>query len=507
MAASLPRWPRRCLALAAILFVLAPILPIVFTVTGWPFALTLLVVALLFQPRLARLLPEEVDALPRRRPGRTVLWVLLFVLSAAQLARLGAFHADPSRVWASVIPDPEVSEHACMAAYLHAAELAAAGAPNIYSEHHWPVLDETASRESAIAGIGPWLADPYQYPPTFLLVFRSLLAISSDFVTLRALWFVLQVLLLIAAYLAIVSFIGPAAERPLWLLPAVIASLPGSFDLQFGQVHLLAIAAAVAGRVLLEKSRPWAGAALLAAAIVVKIFPAMLLVELLARRRWRDVAQVAAFSLLFVMAGILFLGWGPHADFISYQIPRLTGGSAFSFFERSDLFISRNFSPFAIPLKLAKLGWGDFGHSEAQWLSRGFALLLLILAWRFARKDGEDRPERLDLAIGWLALLSLAGLFSPLAPSAYVLASFLWMLAFLAAKVRGGQETALFVTAWLLITGPPPLPIPSPEFELNLFLQLFAIALAAVLLWRRPRPQLPVLAPGSDAIDIRQLKY
>ncbi len=45
MAAPFPLWPRRLLALAAILFVLAPILPIVVTATGWPFALALLVVA------------------------------------------------------------------------------------------------------------------------------------------------------------------------------------------------------------------------------------------------------------------------------------------------------------------------------------------------------------------------------------------------------------------------------------------------------------------------------
>lgn len=485
MAESTPQWTRRLLALAALIFVLAPLLPLLMPL-GWPLAFTLTAFALLFQPRLARLLPEAIDELPRRRPGRTAWWCLLYLLSVAQLARLGAFHADPSRIWASVIPDPEVSEHTCMAAYVRAAELAADGDANIYSEHHWPALDEAASRESGVAGLGPWLVDPYQYPPTFLLVFRALLALSHDFQILRALWFALQALLLLAAYLAVCRWVGGPAERALWLLPAFLASLPTSFDLQFGQVHLLAIAAAVVGRVLLEKGRPMTGAALLAAAVVVKIFPGILLVELLARRRWRDLARVAAWGAAMVVAGIAILGWAPHSAFSSYQVPRLLDGSAFAFFERSDFFVSRNFSPFAIPLKLARLGWGDFGHDAAQALSRVFALALVALAWRFARRDGDGESAPLDLAIGWLALLSLAGLFSPLAPSAYVLTSPLWMLALLAAKVRGGRETTLFIVAWLAITGPPPLPLPSPEFEVNLALQLFAIALPAVLLWRRP---------------------
>jgi hypothetical protein len=481
-----PGWPRRLLAFAAILFLLAPALPIVLELAGWPIALSLLVAGTLLQPSLVRRLPSEIDDLPRRRPVLTVLWLLLWLVGTAQLARLGAFHADPSRNWASTIPDPEVAGHACMSAYVRAAELSAEGAPNFYAEQHWPALDEKASRASKVAGIGPWLVDPYQYPPTFVLVFRALLSLSRDFLVLRALWFLLQFLLLAAIYLAVARWVGEKGDRALWLAPAVLASLPASFGLQFGQVHLLAIAAALLGRVLQEKGKALAGSALLAAAIVVKVFPAILLIELAARRRFREIAQVAAFAALFLAAGIAFLGWGPHADFATYQVPRLLDGSAFAFFERMDLLMSRNFSPFAIPLKLTKMGLGSFDHPEAAWASRIFAALLLALAWRFATKENESQP--LDLAIGWLALLSLAALQSPLAPSAYVLASPLWMLALLAAKVRGAKQTALLAVAWLAITGPPPLPMVLPEFTVNLALQLFAIALPAVLLWRRQSP-------------------
>lgn len=479
-------WPRWWLACAAILFALAPVLPIVYGIADWPLTLGTALVAFSFQPQLARLLPEDIDRRPRRRPVVTVLWLLLYLVGTAQLARLGAFHADQTRIWASTIPDPAMASHACMSAYVRAAELAAAGATNIYAQAHWPVTNSGASRESVVAGLGPALGDPFQYPPTFLLVFRVFDLFSRDYHLVRAAWFLLQVMLLLAIYGAVARWIGRPAERSLWLFPAFISAVPTCLDLQFGQVHLLAIAAALMGRVLLERGKNAAGSLLIAAAIVTKLFPAVLLIELLARRRYREIAQVLVAASLLVAVGIGVLGVAPHADFLGYQVPRLLDGTAFSFVEDSDFFVSRNISPFGIPLKLARLGLAEPSHEAARWFARGFAVLLAVLAFRFARRSGDGGDAPLDLAIGWLALLSLGSLLSPLAPSAYVLASPLWMMALAAAKVRGGKQVALFVLAWLAILGPPPLPLPSPEFEVGLLLQLFTIALPAWLLWREP---------------------
>ncbi len=292
--------------------------------------------------------------------------------------------------------------------------------------------------------------------------------------------------LLIAVHLAVLRWIGRPASVSWWLLPAVLGAAPVGFDLQFGQVHLLVIALALWGRVLLDRGKGMAGSALLAAAIVTKLFPAILLVELLARKRYREVGQVAACAAVMVAAGFAVFGLSVHTDFLFYQLPRLLDGRAFAFFEGYEFFVSRNFSPYGIPIKLAHLGLGDFGIEAARWAGRLFAVALLTLTWRFARK-GESQP--LDLAIGWLALLSLGSLLSPLAPSAYVLASPLWMLTLLAAKVQNSRQTALLVLAWIGITGPPPLPMPSPEFQVNLVLQLLVITLPAVLLWRKTATQ------------------
>lgn len=500
-------WPRWWLATAAILFAVAPVLPIVYGMADWPLTLGAALIAFSFQPRLARLLPEKVDRLPRRRPVVTVLWLLLYLVGTFQLARLGAFHADQTRIWASTIPDPAMASHACMSAYVRAAELAAAGVPNLYAQVHWPVTNSEASRQSVIAGLGPALGDPYQYPPTFLLLFRFFDLFTRDYQTLRASWFLFQVMVLLGIYGAVARWIGRPAERSLWLFPAFMAAVPTSLDLQFGQVHLLAIAAALMGRVLLEKGRNVAGSLLIAAAIVTKLFPAVLLIELLARRRFRQIGFVLAAAALLVALGVGVLGVAPHTDFLGYQVPRLLDGSAFSFFEGIDFFVSRNISPFGIPLKLSKLGLAENSQAAASAFARGFGLLLVVLAWRFARNTGGRRDDGdaeagqpLDLAIGWIALLTLGSLLSPLAPSAYVLSSPLWMLALFAARIRGAWQVTLYVLAWIAILGPPPLPLPSPEFEVGLLLQLFAIALPSWLLWRQPQTcNRPATLPAEQA--------
>ncbi len=183
----LPAWPRRLLAVAALLLPLAPLLPILAEIAGWPLAVTAaLIVLLVAQPAIEARLPAELDSLPRRRPFVAALWVLLFCFATWQMARMGLYHADPSRTWASIVPIPEIAGHSCMSAYVRAAELAAEGAPNVYAEVHWPATHAQADTASSIAGLGAWLHDPYQYPPTPLVFFHGLAQIFPSFLGQRA---------------------------------------------------------------------------------------------------------------------------------------------------------------------------------------------------------------------------------------------------------------------------------------------------------------------------------
>ncbi|MGZ3428095.1 MAG: hypothetical protein ACXVCV_15675, partial [Polyangia bacterium] len=134
--------------------------------------------------RSRRRLPASLDGVARRRPLRTGLWVLLALLSLAQLGRLGAFMADPQRTWGSTIPDPNVTDHMCMTAYVYAAELSRARDPNLYDEAHWPAFDTVPApppRATSVVELAEHLSDPYEYPPPFLLLPRLALALTNHF--------------------------------------------------------------------------------------------------------------------------------------------------------------------------------------------------------------------------------------------------------------------------------------------------------------------------------------
>jgi hypothetical protein len=57
--------------------------------------------------------------------------------------------------------------------------------------------------------------------------------------------------------------------------------------------------------------------------------------------------RVPSFGVIFVMLALLILGTDPFVAFVSYQVPRIVSGEAFSFSERADVptfIVSRNYS-------------------------------------------------------------------------------------------------------------------------------------------------------------------
>jgi hypothetical protein len=101
--------------------------------------------------------------------------------------------------------------------------------------------------------------------------------------------------------------------------------------------------------------------------------------------------------------------------------------------------------------------------------------------------------------MAWLALVNLAALRSPVAPSAYVTVPMLWSLALLAAEVRGRYSIAIALgAAWVVIMGPPPLP-QTLDLVFGLIGQGLALALGIWVLMRfRPTTsELPTVTVKS----------
>ncbi|HTO09541.1 MAG TPA: glycosyltransferase family 87 protein [Myxococcota bacterium] len=449
---------------------------------------------------LAPRLPEALRGISTRRRWLAGLWAIVSLLAAAELARRSSFMADWSHDWGSVIPERVTAGHQCMSAYVQAGDLARRGEPNPYDERFYPAFRglhgaAQVDVDSPVDGLRDWLDDPFEYPPPFLVLPATALAVTNSFAQIRAVWYVLHAALLLGGAALLAWWIGGREGRiAAACLPLFAVALPTGLELQFGQFHGPAIALALAGMVAFESRRAPLGGFLLAAAILAKLTPAVLLVALLARRRWRDLAWTALGGVVLWAAAWALLGPEPFRAFFGYQLPRLASGAAFSFAERPEtpaFVVSRNFSAYGLAAKLRALGVSGASPAVGQVISGGYTLLLLWLA--FTAREGVTRLER---AQRWLALLSLAALRSPVAPSAYVVVPSLWLLCLLAAEVRGRPWAAVGLAAlWLGVMGPPPLP-GTLEFVAGLASQGVVVALNLWVLLRVPAPVTPPDSAG-----------
>lgn len=415
--------------------------------------------------RLALRLPARLEGSFSRHRARSILASVLMVVSVLQLARLSCFMADDSLRWGSAFPPVKESVgHMCQAAYTQAADLTRQGVSNIYAEQYYPAYQ--GQNDGAAPAVPPqvkhlqrYIKDAFEYPPVFLLLPRLGLALSNDYMVHRSAWFMLQLLLFLSVAIAVTRKLDPDSRLvALVLLPAVMGSLPTMYALQFGQWHLAAVTLSVAAMLLFSERRNALGGLSLAAAVTTKLFPGVLLVYLLVRRRWSAVAWTAGFCLILVALGLVVLGVAPFTAFVTYHLPRMASGDAFSFFLDSNLSVASNYGVYAIPFKLERLGVPGMSVTLASglaWLYTAGVIIVAAIAGRRSTPT-SDAPGI------WLALLVLASLRSPVAPFVYTVVPALWLLSILAWRVgsRMKRGAIFIVLGWLALGHLPPLPSP-----------------------------------------------
>ena len=420
--------------------------------------------------QLAARLPPELDGSFARHRVRGVVVAALLILAVLQLARLSCFMADDTLRWGSAFPPATVSvKHMCLASYVQAADLTRQDDQNIYDAAHYPSFAgapdvPVAVPPSPVANIEPYIQDPYHYPPPFLLVPRLMLLLSNDYMVHRTGWFLVQALAFLAFALWLVTTLDAPDRAPaLALLVALVAWTPVLLTWQFGQWHLAAILAAMGGMALVARGRDLPGGALLAASVVTKIFPGLLLIVLLMRKRWRALGFVAAFACLFALMAWLVVGSAPYVAFVGYELPRMASGEAFSYFLRNDISLAGNYGVYGLPFKLERLGLPGVSPGLASGLTWAYSVLLLGLAVVVGRK----RPQITAEPALWLALLVLASLRSPLAPSAYAVVPALWLLTLKAREVgKDWRGVGAIILAFIVMGGMPPMPSPKATIAL-----------------------------------------
>ncbi|HEY1966063.1 MAG TPA: glycosyltransferase family 87 protein, partial [Acidobacteriaceae bacterium] len=231
-------------------------------------------------------LPYDEEAVSR--PLKVVSGVAT-IAALLQLARLCVFIVNPAAVGYAIGPlrGPGLPvTHSCVSAYFVAAQ-SVPTVPDVYREELYSLASERPDAIRKAKRIGSFNVDVYEYPLPFLLLPRALEILAPEFLHFRMVWFALNGAVVLAGLLAVVRVIGPVAgTRALLLSPLIFASDHMISTLQIGNLQAMVIALAMLAMVFLARHRYLTGGALLAYAILSKLFPGMLLVYLLVRRQW-----------------------------------------------------------------------------------------------------------------------------------------------------------------------------------------------------------------------------
>ncbi len=431
------------------------------------------------RPGLAARLPEELDRwLGRDNRTLAALWASGAVLALYALGRLAVFLADPTRIDCSIDPSNTfLVRHSCLTAYVHGAILSMDPAANVYDL----AFVETAAGTAAAlpptaAHFAPFTLDAFGYPPPFLLLPRALWLLTVSFASQRLLFAAASLLLFLFACASAAGTLGGAAERRMWLLTPLFASnMVVLVTLQAGNFHLASVALCLLCWVALERRRDGLAGSLLALATLAKIFPGLLGVMLLARRRWRAVGWTCVAAAAICALSVAVLGTKVWRDFVLYHLPNVQSGVALRFMVGTPREIALNAAPFGIPFKLGALGLAGWGWAEARQFGNVFSVLLVVLAILAARNHGSAQ-HRLTV---WLALVLLASLRSPYA-APFVLSAMTVLLLVLAAEVQSPRGVAVFVAVWALFSLPTPPSSPAVEIAVSL---ARAGALYVFLVW------------------------
>jgi hypothetical protein len=331
-----------------------------------------------------------------------------------------------------------------MTAYVYAADLNRQGVDNVYDRELYPGLNPNAEVHTTIANLNP--EDPYQYPPQFLLLPRLAIALTNDFDLIKIFWLLLQALFFGFISLSVARFIGgDIGFVAAMLVPILWISFPVLSNLQYGQFHMMSIMLAVAAMMWFAEEKYFLGGASLAFAMLSKVAPAILLVYLIARRRWREVAWTLGYCAAFTLLAVAVIGTKPFTAFVEYQLPSLQSGVAFSFAEVwpdfRDLIIAGNQSPFGMIYKLGALGVPGMIAGVANAAHLAYSAIVFVMALIVARVDGN----RYRYLLIWLALLNLAALVSKGAWGDYIPIGTLWLMTFMVRELASSPRKRLLM--------------------------------------------------------------
>jgi Glycosyltransferase family 87 len=321
-------------------------------------------------------------------------------------SRIGALLALAALVWhvLSVLSPAwvttfEQTQARDFASYYYAVEVGRAGG-DPYSKAE---LNAAAREDGFRNGVHPFL-----YAPPFLLGMSwvSALALPDAF----HLWFWLDELLAIASALVLWRWwrdLSPSSTWVIAVLFGLLNAIPNNHAM--GQANFPGLVLALAGLWQTDKGRPWVGGALMGAACMMKMSPALFVVWWLVRREWRAALAAVIAAALLSVASLPWAGPVIQARFYTEVLPTFSNGGYNGLAVSIGMFGNHsipNLFDQAAPTRANVLS------PVAHLLSSAFAIgALATLSWLF-RAPGPDAFRRAAQASAFGVLLLLIPVYT-----------------------------------------------------------------------------------------------
>lgn len=245
---------------------------------------------------------------------------------------------------------------------------------------------------------GEWIYDPFSFntaikalgheglflnytpvPPVTALFYLPLAVFSPGLA--RLLFNLAGIAVLLFSSRRLLVHVG--ADMRLLLMVPVLFFLPIKSNLDQGQTYFFVFSLLTEGFLLYRRQHHWQAAGLWAVAIMLKIFPAIVLLFLLAERDYKQVGRTVSGMLLLIAVSIPWLKWPIWEAYLLDILPRLMGG------EINDPFSSTYQS---MSVLLRKLFVTDPALNPAPLMMNEMAFYVTDTAWKL-----------LVLYLGWTA--------------------------------------------------------------------------------------------------------
>ncbi|MCB1159578.1 MAG: DUF2029 domain-containing protein, partial [Leptospiraceae bacterium] len=436
-------------------------------------------------PKLSSYLPESLDQwFQNTKKFVLLLWGIGVLISWFSLGSLSIFLMDFKYSNYSVLPDDSfIIKHSCLTAYTHGSILAEDPSLNVYD---LSIVDlKKGDPYPPTAEIfKPFKLDAYGYPPPFLLFPKLLLLITKNYMSLRAMFSGISMLIAILTAYILAKTLGNNHEKRIFIFTPLLISSPAiAITLQVGNFHLTAISISLLVWAYLEKNKNAISGTLLSIVTLSKISPGILGIMLVFQKKYKAILSVIISTI--IICGITYLVFGGKIwnDFIFYHIPQVQTGRALSFLAESEQNIEFNIAPFGIPFKLRALGILNIGWKEAKTASNIFSIFLLIITILAAFRKGSPR-FRLTI---WISILMFGSLKSPYA-AAFVMLTVSFLFLILVCELKSVKSIVLYIIAFILFSFH--FPISNPKIAIGVSLIRVSM-LYIFLLWiifRKEKP-------------------